>query len=142
MRLGIRVHAGATVADLEQHVRPRGRIHGAREWRRLTRADVGGADDQPSTVRHGVAGIDGQVHDDLLDLTRVGLDAPERGLGHRHQVDRFADQPLEHGLHAGHDAVQVEHLGRQHLLAAEGEQLARERRGLVGGLANAFRILP
>src|SRR6266436_1944913 len=141
VREGIRVHAGAAVADFEQDVGPGGRARGARQRRRFAGADVGGADDQPPTVRHGIAGIDGQVHDDLLDLARVGLDVPERALGHRHQVDRFPDQPLEHGLHAGHDAVQVEHLGRQHLLAAEGEQLARERGGLVGSLADAFRVL-
>ena len=36
------------------------------------------------------------------------------------------------------DPVDVEHDGRQHLLSAEGEKLARERRRLVGGLAGAL----
>jgi hypothetical protein len=52
---------------------------------------------------------------------------PRAGSGTVHQVDGLPDQSLDHRLHARHDAVEVEHLGREHLLAAEGEKLARER---------------
>ena len=49
-----------------------------REVRRrvvLVELDVGGLDRQRAAVRHGVARVDREVHDDLLDLPAVGLHA-------------------------------------------------------------------
>ena len=37
------------------------------------------------------------------------------------------------------DAIQVENLGREHLLAAEGQQLASERGGAFGGVGDFLR---
>ena len=82
--------------------------------------------------RHGVARVDRQVHDDLLDLAGIGLDRASRARDH-HEVDVLADQAGEHLQVFGDDLVEVDHFGRQHLLAAEGEQLARQRRGAFGG---------
>ncbi len=95
--------------------------------------DVGGLDGELAAVRHGVARIHGQVHDDLLDLSGIGLDGAEFGAGHHDQVDVLADQAREHLQVFGDDFVQVDDLRRQHLLAAEGEQLARKRGGAFGG---------
>ena len=36
--------------------------------------DVGGFDGEFAALRHGVAGIHGQVHDDLIDLAGIGAD--------------------------------------------------------------------
>ena len=38
--------------------------------------DVGGFDGELAALRHGVASVDRQVHDDLVDLARIGADAP------------------------------------------------------------------
>ena len=38
-----------------------------------------GVDDQPAAVGHGVAGVDGQVHQHLLDHAGVGVDQRRRG---------------------------------------------------------------
>src|SRR2546426_4156317 len=38
----------------------------------------------------------GQIHDDLLELPRVGLDAPQGLFAHRHQVDVLPDEPAQH----------------------------------------------
>ena len=40
------------------------------------------------------------------------------------QLDVLADQPLKQLFRAGHDRVEVEHFGLEHLLAAEGQKLA------------------
>jgi hypothetical protein len=39
--------------------------------------DVGGLDGKLAPGGHGVAGVDGEVHDDLLDLSGIGADRPE-----------------------------------------------------------------
>src|SRR5215831_10195204 len=88
-----------------------------------------------------VAGIDGKVHDDLLDLAGIGLDAAEAGLGQGDEIDGLADQALEHGLHARDDVVEIEDLGRQHLLAAEGEELAGESGCLIRRVPDALGVL-
>ena len=48
-----------------------------------------------------------------------------------YDLDIFADQPRQQ--HAGllQDRIHVQHPGRDHLLAAEGQQLPRETLGLV-----------
>ena len=62
------------------------------------------------------------------------------GPGNHDQIDVFADQPGEH-LHVfGNHAVQVHDLGSQHLLAAEGQQLAGEGGGARGGVGDLLRM--
>ena len=46
----------------------------------------------------------------------------------RDELDVLADEAAQHAVHVADDLVEVEDLRLQHLLAAEGEQLARERR--------------
>ena len=54
---------------------------------------------QAATRRHGVAGVQGQVHDDLFKLGRIETDTPNVGLGIDDQTNVFAHQPFEHVLH-------------------------------------------
>ena len=98
--------------------------------------DVGGFDSEFATLRHGVAGVDGEVHDDLIDLAGIGVDGAEGGAGNHDEIDVFADHAGEHFQVFGDDLVEVENLGGEHLLAAEGEELAGER----GGAAAALEI--
>ena len=58
-------------------------------------------DGQLAAAGHGVAGVDGQVHDDLLDLAGVGLDRPRPGSSDGGQLDVLADHPAEHLLDVG-----------------------------------------
>ncbi len=92
----------------------------------LVELDVCGDDGKPTAIRHGIPGVDGEVHNDLFDLAGVGLDPPQVWGQGRRQRDVSADEPPEHCLEIAHDAVQVEDLGLKHLLAAEGEELARK----------------
>ena len=55
------------------------------------------------------------------------------GAGHHHQVDVLADHAGQHLEVLGDDAVQVDDPGSEHLLAAEGQQLAGQRRSAFGG---------
>ena len=48
------------------------------------------------------------------------------------QRDALAQRAVEQALEVAQQAADVEHLGLDHLAAAEHEQLARERRGAVG----------
>ena len=138
VRLHVRVHADARVRHLEHHVRARLDP----DPRRLVLADraIGRLDGQPAAVRHGVARVDGEVQEHLLDLTGIGRHGSEVRRGHRDELDRLAEEPIEHRVQAADDAVDVEHGGREHLLSAEGQELARERRRLVGGLADPLGI--
>ena len=76
---------------------------------------------------HGVAGIDSQVHDDLFDLSGIGANWPKIFSGSEHKIDIFTDHAREHLQVFGGDIVEVDHPRSQHLLAAEGEQLAGQR---------------
>ena len=55
------------------------------------------------------------------------LTGPRLRLSDGDQLDVLADEPAEHLLRVGDDVVEVEHPRRQHLLAAEGQQLPRQR---------------
>ena len=70
-----------------------------------------------------------QVHDDLFDLPHVGLD----GLQVRGEIDDERDilrnEAFEHASHFGDNRVQADDPRLQHLLAAEREELTRERGG-------------
>ncbi len=100
---------------------------------RLVEFDVGGLDGEIAAFRHRVPRVDRQVHDDLFELTRVGVDAVEGRIERRHQPDVLADQALQQGLGARDDLVEFEHLWLQDLLAAEGQQLLRQRRRAFTG---------
>src|SRR5208282_2952926 len=89
--------------------------------------------------RHGVARVHGQVHDDLVDLTWIGTDGSEDGAGNHDQIDVLPDHAGEHLQVLGNHFIQVEHLGSQHLLAAEGQQLPGEGGGALRGIGNFLR---
>ena len=87
-----------------------------------------------AALRHGIAGIHGQVDDDLLDLPTVGLDPPQVGLRNRHQLDVLADEASEHFLQIRDHRIQFQYLGSENLASAEGQQLAREARRPLSAL--------
>jgi hypothetical protein len=77
-----------------------------------------------ATGWHRVPGVDRQIHDDLLDLTGVGLDHAGLLRLQNAQLDVLAEQPGEQRLQPDDDFAEIDDLGFQHLLAAEGQQLA------------------
>ena len=89
---------------------------------------------------HRVAGVDGQVHQHLLDLRRVDADAPEGGVEPRHDLDVLAEERPQHARGVRDEGVEVDDLRLQHLLAAEGEELAHEARGPLGGAHDVLHL--
>ena len=108
----------------------------------LVHVDVGCLDAQPTSVRHRVTRVDGEIHDDLLELTRVHFHGSEGGGEGRGQGDVFSQQPCEHLLGAGHDRIDVEDARLEDLLATEREQLPGQRTRPHGGLADLLDVLP
>ena len=97
-------------------------------------------DRERAAVGHRVARVHGEVEDHLLELPRVGLDRAGSGVEVHDERDVLADQAVEHLLDVGDDLVQVELAGLNHLLAAEREELLRERRGPGSGVLDLFEV--
>ena len=141
MRLRLLIHAATGVLDRQHHVRtgidrleiPSGLVNDL---------DAAGFNGQGSAGRHGVVRVDRQVHDDLLDLSGIGLDHADVRIEHRAELDEvLADQPSQHGFHARHEHVEIHQLRRDELAPAEGEQLGGQARGAIGGLLDFLDVL-
>ena len=87
-------------------------------------------------MRHGIPRVDRQVDDGLLELAGIDLRQPELLVRRQRHLDVLADQPLQQLQHVGEQRVEAHHFGPQHLLAAEGQELAREVGGALAGAAN------
>ncbi len=101
--------------------------------------DVPRLERERSPRRHRVAGVHDQVHDHLLDVRRVRADSPERLRFHHLELDVLAQESPQHLVHASQEIVQIDHPRRDHLLAAEEEELAGEVCGADGRLAGFRR---
>ena len=111
-------------------MRPSARSRGSVE------RDVAGVDRQLSALRHGIACVQRQVHEHLFHPARVGLHPRQIGRQTDAGSDVLADGSREHLQQAGDRFVQIDHGRRQELLAAEGQELSRQRGAAVGGLAD------
>ena len=123
----LRRDAAAGVAEGQADVAARGRL-GVLMRGGGIQGDGGGFDAEPAAAGHGVAGIDGQIEQDLLDHAQVGLDGGKAGGEIHLQGDVLAQDAAEHLGDVVDDFVQIHHLRMELLLAAEGEQLAGQRR--------------
>ena len=103
--------------------------------------DIGGAHGELAAVGHGVARIDRQIDDHLLELRQVDLHRPQIAAVHHLQRHLLADQPLEQHAEIVDRLAQVEHLRAQRLLAREGQELPHQRRGAVGVLLDLDDVL-
>ena len=124
-RLRLVVHSDAGVADGQHDVLARHQ-RCVRPGKDLVERDVGRLNRQLAALRHGVARVHRQIHDDLVNLPRVRTQRAEAGSGNHHQIDIFPDHPRQHFQVFGHHFIQVENLRRKHLLAAECQQLPRQ----------------
>ena len=76
---------------------------------------------QRAAAGHRVAGVDGEIDEDLFDLAGVGEDRPQVGgqVGAQHDV--LTDGAVEQLLDVGDDVVEVQDPWLDHLAAGEGE---------------------
>ena len=79
-----------------------------------------------AALGHGIAGVDREVDEHLLELSRIDFDLWERRLQRRRQPNLSAHRSREHCLHLHHHAVEVHALDLHHLPPPEGEQLTCE----------------
>src|SRR5690606_15260629 len=99
-----------------------------------------GGDRQLPPLWHGVARVDDQVQDHLLELSHVPLDAWQ-GLDEiEAQMYLLVEHALNHVLDVADDLVQVELLGAQGLPAAEAQQLACDRASSLGCLEQLLYV--
>ncbi len=112
------VHAHSRVADRKQHVSAGPQVGNAIG---AFLADVGGLDHQGTAGGHGIPGIDDQIHDNLLDLPRIGPDLPEVVSAASLELDVLADQPTQHLFDTPHHFVQIQDARCHDLFSAEGE---------------------
>jgi ribosomal protein S9 len=94
---------------------------------------IGGFDGDMTACRHGIARVEHEIDDYLLDLIRIGLDETKSCSKERIGVDVIANQPRQHVQQTGDAFVDVDDRWIEELFAAEGEQLARQRSAAVSG---------
>ena len=95
-------------------------------------------DDERAALGHGVPGVHGEVHHDLLHLPCVYPHVPERPIGNDRDVHVLADDPAEQSSHIVEQIIEVHNLGRDGRGLAERQKLTsqtsrpgRRRRDLV-----------
>ena len=95
-------------------------------------------DHEPTAARHGVAGIDREVDEQLLHLAGIGLDQGPSA-GPRPVVISMSSpsRRLQHPLRFRHHAAQVQPDWRDDLLAGERKELLGQHRGALAGLRRA-----
>ena len=103
--------------------------------------DVAGAQRDLAAVGHGVARVDDEVDDDLLELVEVGLHQPQVAAVDDVERDRLADEPAQQHLQFRQHVVELQRLRPHRLPAGEGEQLAHEAGGPVGVLLDLHDVL-
>ena len=119
MGLGFRVHAHSGVPDGQHDVFPRD-YWSVQASILLIERDVRGLDGELTAVRHGIPCIHREVHNYLLDLTRIGFHRANLPTI-QGQINILTDYAGEHLEVLGDDGIQIHYFGRQQLLAAEGK---------------------
>jgi hypothetical protein len=69
---------------------------------------VVGRKSECSTVRHRVAGVDGEIEQHLLELPRIGVDESEIRIEMRRERDVLADEAAQQLSDVGHHRVDVD----------------------------------
>src|SRR4029077_8353879 len=106
----------------------------------MVQSGVGALNSDFSTIRHGIFGIDHQIHEDLLDLAGIGTGSSEIGCELRLQLNVLPNQRTQQALYVLHDNIQVHDLQFQQLLPAERQELASQGRGPISRLVNRFNL--
>lgn len=118
---GLGTHARAVVGELDQNMVAHRPVV-------ATGRNVAHRDPEFAAIRHGIAGIVGQIDDAAIELCAIDLDLPETRGGFEFDRDPLADRALEQ-LHDLADPVaRIGEFGIERLAAREGKQAARQLR--------------
>ena len=103
--------------------------------------DVGSVDPQGAAIGHRIAGVDGEVDEDLLELARVDQHGLQVGGERAVQLDVLAERATQQLLDVAYDVVDIDDLGLDDLTPGEGEQLVGQVRRPLAGQANLLDVL-
>ena len=134
------VHTGAGIADGEEDIRARLGIDVLLGVRAVDLHLVR-FDGEDAAVRHGIAGVDGEVQEHLVNLRRISTNRSQLRCQDRGELDLLSDQPAQHLVRVGDDLVQAQGPRLDRLPAAEGQELAGEVAGALGRAADLLEIL-
>ncbi len=84
-------------------------------------------DDDLAAARHRIACVYHQIHQDLLNLTRVGLDAVNRDRRPERNRNILADHSQQQAHHAAHHFIEVQDFGKDNLPPAKRQKLPRQQ---------------
>ncbi len=73
----------------------------------FVRNHVGGLDRQAASGGHGVARVDDQVHDHLLEVARSARTRPSLLAGQQLELDQLAQRARQHAIHVRQHVVQI-----------------------------------
>jgi len=95
---------------------------------------MGGLNAEPAALGHGVPGVHDQVHDDLLDLARVGSHESQRRVQRRDQADVFAESSVDESLEVfeAERLVKDQAMGRLRKARDQGLVINHENQGPAG----------
>src|SRR5439155_1909026 len=89
---------------------------------------------------HCIQRIHDKIHEDLFDLSAIGLDAPEIGSKIKPHLDILGDQGFEHRVYVFNYRVQVQDFRLQNLLAAVCQELTGNARRLLSRVVNQQEV--
>jgi hypothetical protein len=124
-------HADARVPDGDRR-EPARRYHQGVSRRRIEVDRARFEGDRPA-ARHGVAGVQHEIEDHLIELAAIRLDPAGVLAELQHQLQVGAQHVLEQRMRLTKGVVHVEHDRLHELAPAECEQLCGQRRRSVGG---------
>ena len=118
MGLGFGIHSASSVAHCQDNVIPWHKVDRL-AGERVIELDMTRLKSELAAPRHGVPSVNDQIHDHLLDLSRIGSHRSQIGFGMDHEINILADQATHHLVDVCHRRIEVQHLGLKHLLAAK-----------------------
>ncbi len=124
------IHADARVGDGEERISSRDHVE---MLERVGFVEFGFArlDRDRSAVGHRVPRIDREVDEDLVELAGVDADVARWAVEPQDQANVLADEWSQHRLGVADRGLDVDDPWPYDLLATEGQELGRERRGTV-----------
>src|SRR5690348_18146352 len=87
-----------------------------------------GLDCEHPLAGHCIAGIDDQIHQNLLELATIGSNGIENRFAIQTQFNSIAEQSTKELLRLEDHVIEIEHYRLQNLSAAKGQQLSDKRR--------------
>ena len=103
------------------------------------RLDIGRRERQRTAAGHRIPGVGSEVHEHLLDLTRVDHNVLQRRVEVDHERDVLTDQTPEHALALLDQVAEVHHSRAGRPFAGKRQELARQPYGAAACLENLLQ---